>query len=285
LAFITYGHHALIAGNRKAAIDGVILTIILAVIFTALQYFEYSEAGFTISDCVYGSAFYASTANTTEVHKDGSNKNLKPGCVYGVCPNVNGSSNINLNPGCVNGKCPHINLKPGCVKGGFFFNKFLDYYRRIKNYYRRIKIGVKKGINTPTLPPLALKLLSNPVIRFFRRLWPICAYVCLSNKVYDFNLFIKYAIFLIFILNIFFSIYICIVRCRNIRKLFKDGAFDVKFSPLDRLSTLIAKLIACSKGMCEAGGTVTGAVAGLYTIDNIMKDLGYDAIFLLILKL
>jgi hypothetical protein len=61
LAFITFGHHALIAGNRQAAIDGVILTIILAVIFTALQYFEYSEATFTISDGVYGSAFYAST--------------------------------------------------------------------------------------------------------------------------------------------------------------------------------------------------------------------------------
>lgn len=61
MAFITYGHHALIAGNRKAAIDGVILTIILAVIFTALQYFEYSEAGFTMADGVYGSAFYAST--------------------------------------------------------------------------------------------------------------------------------------------------------------------------------------------------------------------------------
>jgi hypothetical protein len=60
-AFITFGHHALIAGNRKAAIDGVILTIILAVIFTALQYFEYFEASFTISDGVYGSAFYAST--------------------------------------------------------------------------------------------------------------------------------------------------------------------------------------------------------------------------------
>jgi len=60
-AFITYGHHALIAGNRKAAIDGVILTIVLAVIFTALQYFEYSEAGFSMSDGVYGSAFYAST--------------------------------------------------------------------------------------------------------------------------------------------------------------------------------------------------------------------------------
>ena len=60
-AFITYGHHALIAGNRKAAIDGVIFTIILAIVFTALQYYEYSEAGFTFADGVYGSAFYAST--------------------------------------------------------------------------------------------------------------------------------------------------------------------------------------------------------------------------------
>jgi len=60
-AFITYGHHALIAGNRKAAIDGVFLTLVLAIAFTLLQYYEYSEAGFTMSDGVYGSAFYAST--------------------------------------------------------------------------------------------------------------------------------------------------------------------------------------------------------------------------------
>jgi cytochrome c oxidase subunit 3 len=60
-AFITYGHHALIAGNRKAAIDGVFGTIVLAIVFTGLQYFEYCEAGFTMSDSVYGSAFFAST--------------------------------------------------------------------------------------------------------------------------------------------------------------------------------------------------------------------------------
>ena len=60
-AFITYGHHALIAGNRKAAMDGTLLTIIFAILFTGLQYYEYSEAGFTMADGVYGSAFYAST--------------------------------------------------------------------------------------------------------------------------------------------------------------------------------------------------------------------------------
>ena len=60
-AFVTYGHHALIAGDRKGAILGTLLTIILAVIFTTLQYVEYSEASFSIADSVYGTVFYAST--------------------------------------------------------------------------------------------------------------------------------------------------------------------------------------------------------------------------------
>lgn len=60
-AFVTYGHHSLIEGNRRGAIIGTLLTIILAIVFTSLQYYEYSEAGFTISDSVFGSAFYAST--------------------------------------------------------------------------------------------------------------------------------------------------------------------------------------------------------------------------------
>lgn len=60
-AFITYSHHALIQGNRSAAINGSIYTIILAIIFTGLQAFEYSEAGFTIADSVYGSCFFAAT--------------------------------------------------------------------------------------------------------------------------------------------------------------------------------------------------------------------------------
>lgn len=60
-AFITYGHHALINGNRSKALVGCIWTIILAAIFTALQAYEYSEAGFTIADSVYGTVFFAST--------------------------------------------------------------------------------------------------------------------------------------------------------------------------------------------------------------------------------
>ena len=39
-AFITFAHHALIKGNRRSAILGTILTILFAVLFTALQYYE-----------------------------------------------------------------------------------------------------------------------------------------------------------------------------------------------------------------------------------------------------
>ena len=60
-AFITFAHHALIKGNRRYAILGTILTIVFAILFTALQYYEYVEAGFTIADSVYGSVFFCST--------------------------------------------------------------------------------------------------------------------------------------------------------------------------------------------------------------------------------
>ena len=61
LAFITYSHHALIQGNRKGAIYGAIYTIVLAVLFTGLQYYEYAEASFSFADSVYGTVFFAST--------------------------------------------------------------------------------------------------------------------------------------------------------------------------------------------------------------------------------
>jgi heme/copper-type cytochrome/quinol oxidase subunit 3 len=40
---------------------GLVLTVALAVIFTGCQAFEYVNAGFTISDSVYGSTFYMAT--------------------------------------------------------------------------------------------------------------------------------------------------------------------------------------------------------------------------------
>jgi cytochrome c oxidase subunit 3 len=58
---VTWAHHAIIEGNRKQAITGMIITLILAKIFTAFQAYEYVKADFTIADSIYGTTFYLCT--------------------------------------------------------------------------------------------------------------------------------------------------------------------------------------------------------------------------------
>nr|YP_010248520.1 cytochrome c oxidase subunit 3 [Pneumocystis wakefieldiae]QTK22284.1 cytochrome c oxidase subunit 3 [Pneumocystis wakefieldiae] len=58
---VTYAHHSLISGNRRGALIGMFLTIVLALVFTTIQGMEYFESSFTISDGIYGSCFYFGT--------------------------------------------------------------------------------------------------------------------------------------------------------------------------------------------------------------------------------
>ena len=60
-ATVTWAHHAIVYGSKKQTIIGMALTIILALIFTALQGVEYVTAPFTISDGVYGTVFFMIT--------------------------------------------------------------------------------------------------------------------------------------------------------------------------------------------------------------------------------
>jgi cytochrome c oxidase subunit 3 len=60
-ATITWGHHALIARAKRHTLVAFMFTLILAIMFTALQGFEYVNAPFNISDGVYGSCFYMAT--------------------------------------------------------------------------------------------------------------------------------------------------------------------------------------------------------------------------------
>ena len=60
-ASLTWSHSALIGGYRIEAISGLIMTMILATIFTLFQVYEYLNAPFNISDGIYGSTFYMLT--------------------------------------------------------------------------------------------------------------------------------------------------------------------------------------------------------------------------------
>jgi cytochrome c oxidase subunit 3 len=51
---VTWAHHALRVGNRKGLLQGLALTIILGITFTALQATEYSEAPFSFRTLLEG---------------------------------------------------------------------------------------------------------------------------------------------------------------------------------------------------------------------------------------
>jgi len=58
---ITYTHYALTLGLTKYIRDGFLFTILLAILFTSFQLYEYKHALFSICDGIYGSIFYMAT--------------------------------------------------------------------------------------------------------------------------------------------------------------------------------------------------------------------------------
>ncbi|MCB2010715.1 MAG: cytochrome c oxidase subunit 3 [Geminicoccaceae bacterium] len=61
---VTWAHHALREGDQDTTFKALVLTVILGLIFTSFQAYEYwhaIHAGFTIEDGIFGSAFYMAT--------------------------------------------------------------------------------------------------------------------------------------------------------------------------------------------------------------------------------
>nr|BCP51373.1 COIII [Valvata hokkaidoensis] len=58
---VTWAHHAILEGDWKSSIQGLVLTVFLGLYFTYLQATEYFEASFSIADGIYGSTFFVAT--------------------------------------------------------------------------------------------------------------------------------------------------------------------------------------------------------------------------------
>ena len=58
---VTWAHHALLEGKRKGLIWGLAITVVLGLLFTALQAYEYGHAAFTYGGHIYGSTFFMAT--------------------------------------------------------------------------------------------------------------------------------------------------------------------------------------------------------------------------------
>ncbi len=58
---VTWAHHALLENDRKSLKLGLILTIILGAVFSAVQAFEYAHAPFGFKESIYGATFFMAT--------------------------------------------------------------------------------------------------------------------------------------------------------------------------------------------------------------------------------
>lgn len=58
---VTWAHHALLQGKNDEVVQGLAITVVLGLAFTALQAVEYSHAAFGFSDGIYASTFYMAT--------------------------------------------------------------------------------------------------------------------------------------------------------------------------------------------------------------------------------
>lgn len=58
---VTWAHHALQHGDQKSTVRGLALTILLGILFTGVQAYEYGHATFGFTDGIYSSTFYMAT--------------------------------------------------------------------------------------------------------------------------------------------------------------------------------------------------------------------------------
>lgn len=58
---VTWAHHAVVHGDRDGLKKGLWLTVLLGVIFSMVQGYEYSHAAFGFSGSIYGATFFMAT--------------------------------------------------------------------------------------------------------------------------------------------------------------------------------------------------------------------------------
>jgi len=58
---VTWAHHALLKGDRFGLKAGLILTVLLGLLFTSVQAYEYANAPFAFKGSIYGATFFMAT--------------------------------------------------------------------------------------------------------------------------------------------------------------------------------------------------------------------------------
>lgn len=143
----------------------------------------------------------------------------------------------------------------------------------------RLITGFKKGYNTPTLPNNILKFQSLIYIRIFRFLGGISFLFILSKQYLNYNFYLLYVCFFFSFLFTIYHIIITYYRCIHTIKVLRSGELDIRNSPLDRLASLAARAILCTKSICDSAQPVGLGLGLMLSTDEVLKHANREPIF------
>ena len=149
----------------------------------------------------------------------------------------------------------------------------------IKNTLKNIWTGVVHAIKMPSLPESINKFHNYSITRIFRVLGGLSILLVLSKSLILNDSILYYVIFILAFLQFIYIIIINLIKFFYIIYLWKNNKFQVRNSPLNRLASFSANLIACVKGTCVlglSGGTALGLGLG---IDELLASQGRDTVF------
>lgn len=153
---------------------------------------------------------------------------------------------------------------------------------KMKKFINRVWLGIHKGWTTPNLPEHIIKLQSRVYIRIFRVIGGISTLSLLGRGFFELNVYGLYLALVLTFMFFIYNLFIAYHKFKHLCKIIKRGDLEIRNSPLDRLATRIASLVACSKGVCEYVLLIGGALGLMLGMDQILRvrESNRDAFFL-----
>jgi len=149
----------------------------------------------------------------------------------------------------------------------------------MKLFLSRTFKGVKKGLLTPTLPPELIKFQQKPIIRILRVVGGLSLILLLGNSYLELHWTILILLFIFTILFQIYHIYLTYHRFKHLKKILKSGELDIRNSPLDKYASMIVRVLACAKGVCESTAPIGLGLGIMLGADQVLKDGGREAFF------
>ena len=145
-----------------------------------------------------------------------------------------------------------------------------------------IYLGFRKAYDISLLPRRVELIYTSYVIRILRVIGGFCMVLVLTGK---YSLFVKELHILIFIAALLQSILISIIFIiKFVYGLYiiikKPEIFEVRNSPLNPFSTLLARALTCAKWGCQGIAGGTGILAGAVSYDTLLEASGREKIFM-----